>query len=87
MSARRRVRLHIESLVLEGVSRSQRDQVVDALRGELSELLSVNAAGLRSQGSRSVDSVQAGELPLGGRPAQTGKGLAGAIVRAVNGGA
>jgi hypothetical protein len=73
--------------VLEGVSRSQRDRVVEALRGELSELLSANAAALRGQGSRSVDSVQGGELPLGGRAEQTGRGLAGAIVRAVKGGA
>lgn len=76
----RRVRIHIETLVLEGLPASARDQIGEALQTELARHVVENAWAWNQSSPSAIDAIDAGEIQLAncGTAASQGKAIAGA---------
>lgn len=74
--------IHIERLTVEGQSHSDGVRVGDALRLRLAELTAAGAPGQPQ--ALNIDRLDAGELPRGAGPVQTGHHLAGRIFQSLS---
>lgn len=78
------IRLHIDELVLNGVPVSDRDALGDALRGELTRLLSAGALPAALTRSLHIPSLNAGALPVtSSQPRALGTQVAQAVHRSL----
>ena len=59
-----RIRLRISELVVNGVTVSDRDALGDAIRGELTRLLTVHALPSALAGTRQIPSLDAGAVEV-----------------------
>jgi hypothetical protein len=79
----KRIVLHIDRLVLRGFARADQDDIAEAMRVQLGELLANAAAVQNFADMPGLHRLQAGavEVAHNARPAQIGKLIAGSIVR------
>ena len=59
-----RIRLHIGELIVNGVTVGDRDALGDAIRGELTRLLTAHALPSPLAGSRQIPSLDAGAVQV-----------------------
>lgn len=81
------IKLHIESLVLDGlpVTRSQGPLVQAAVEAELSRLLAKGGLGPELASGGAVSSVPAGSIRLeGGSPARMGRQIARSVYEGIS---
>jgi hypothetical protein len=81
----RRVRIHIQNLVLEGLPASACDQIAEALRTELARHMVENGWAWNQGAPTAIDAIDAGEIQLAncGTAASQGKAIAGAAFRSM----
>lgn len=86
---RRRIELHIEELVLEGVSRHDRHRVAAAVRRELAQQVLAGGlpAGVAGLSGRDLVVRRPVSLPVRTGPDAVGRAVAGGVYRALDGGA
>jgi hypothetical protein len=79
----KRVIVHIERLVLDGVDRADADGVARGLQGELQRLMTAPGVAQRLAAQTDTHRVRAGKVRVarGGGAADTGRAAAGGIVR------
>lgn len=82
-----KINVHIERVILEGlpVTALQGPQVQRAVEGELARLLTTGGLSDELRGGIAVPHVLAGAMELGPRtrPAELGRGIAGAVYRGI----
>lgn len=79
----KRVIVHIEHLVLDGIDRADADSVAHGLQGELQRLMTAPGVAQRLAAQGDIYRVRAGKVRVArdGAAADTGRAAAGGIMR------